>query len=64
VADLVRATPDAIAVDFLFPSPITTVDDNYWDPQHFTVAVADRMARGLAAATRGEVSADYRILAR
>lgn len=63
VAALAGATPNAVAVDFMVPSPITTIDDHYWDPLHFTVAVADRLARDLAAASRGETSPDYRILA-
>lgn len=64
VAALAAAAPNAVAVDFMLPSPITTEDDHYWDPLHFTVAVADRLARDLAAASRGETSPDYRILAR
>ena len=63
VADLARTTPDSLAVDFMRPSPITEADDNYWDGLHFRVLVADRLARDVAAAERGETSADYRVLA-
>ncbi len=59
VADLY---PGALVVDFMIPSPITLNDDNYWDPRHYRVGIADRLARDLAAAARGEASADYRIL--
>ncbi len=62
-AALARARPHTVAVDFMIPSPITGNDDHYWDPLHYTVAIADRLAQGLAAAARGEVSADYRLLA-
>ena len=54
--------PDALVVDFMIPSPITLNDSNYWDPRHYRVGIADRIARGLAAAAAGDVSADYRIL--
>jgi len=46
----------------MIPSPITLNDSNYWDPRHYRVGIADRIARGLAAAAAGDVSADYRIL--
>ncbi len=62
VAALVRSTPNAIAVDFMLPSPITLADDNYWDPQHYRVAVADQLALDLTAADHGQASPDYRTL--
>jgi hypothetical protein len=62
VARLAARTPNTLAVDFMLPSPITDADDNYWDALHYRVAVADRLARDLAAADRGATSADYRVL--
>ena len=62
-ADLSRARPNIVAVDFMIHSPITDNDDHYWDPLHYTVAIADRLAQGLASAARGEASPDYRLLA-
>jgi hypothetical protein len=62
VARLVAQVPNTLAVDFMLPSPITDADDNYWDALHYRVAIADRLARDLAAADRGETSADYRVL--
>jgi hypothetical protein len=62
VALLAREMDNTMVVDFMLPSPITGSDDNYWDPLHYRVAVADRLARDLAAADRGEPSADYRLL--
>lgn len=62
VAEIAASTPNAMAVDFMRPSPITRTNDNYWDPLHFTVAVADRLARDLAAANAGQESPDYRLL--
>jgi hypothetical protein len=62
VAALAANTANTIAVDFMRPSPITTVDDNYWDALHYRVGIADRIARDLAAADKGQSSDDYRIL--
>jgi hypothetical protein len=63
VADLARTIPNVTVVDFMFPSPITTVDSNYWDPLHYRAGVGDQLARDLVAAGRGEVSPHYRVLA-
>jgi hypothetical protein len=62
VARLARTIPNVTVVDFMFPSPITTVDSNYWDPLHYRAGVGDRLARDLVAAERGGESADYRVL--
>jgi hypothetical protein len=62
VARLAAQIPNTLVVDFMLPSPITNTDDNYWDALHFRIAIADRIARDLAAAERGEASADYRVL--
>ena len=61
-AALAQRLPNARAVDFMRPSPITSNDDNYWDGMHYRVAIADRIARDLAAADRGETSPDYVLL--
>ena len=63
VAALAARVPNALAVDFMRPSPITSVDDNYWDGMHYRIAIADRIARDLGAADRGEASPDYVLLA-
>jgi hypothetical protein len=44
------------------PSPVTSVDDNYWDGVHYRIGVADRIAHDLAAASHGEASQDYQLL--
>lgn len=64
VADLARRH-GAAAVDFRRPSPVTTVDSNYWDPLHYRVAIADRILTALAAARSGREDPDgfYRVLA-
>jgi hypothetical protein len=64
IVGLTSLTPNTVAVDFMRPSPITVTDDNYWDPQHYRVAVADRLALDLTAADRGQASPDYQVLSR
>jgi hypothetical protein len=54
--------PGTLVVDFMIPSPITLDDDNYWDPRHYRIAIADRLARDLASAAHGDASPDYRVL--
>ncbi len=62
VADLARPLAHAVVVDFLLPSPITAVDDNYWDGLHYRTFIADRLALDLTGAVKGEGSLDYRVL--
>jgi len=57
-----KQTSNTIVVDFMLPSPITETDANYWDGLHYRMVVADRLARDLAAADRGDASDDYRLL--
>ena len=62
VSALAKRVPNALVVDFMRPSPITSVDENYWDGMHYRLAVADRVARDLATANRGAASQDYVLL--
>jgi hypothetical protein len=62
VARLTTQIPNLLAVDFMRPSPITKSADNYWDALHYRIAIADRIARDLRRADRGETSPDYRVL--
>lgn len=64
VAEIATQVPNTVVADFMLPSPITRTDDNYWDALHYRVAIADRLARDLADAARGEESDsdDYRLL--
>jgi hypothetical protein len=53
-----------IVVDFGFPSPITRVDENYWDPLHYRLPIARRVAEALQQAAEGERNAaDFRVVA-
>lgn len=40
----------ALAVDFRRPSPVTVNDENYWDPLHYRLGIADRIVEALATA--------------
>ena len=62
VASLADATAHTAALDFMIPSPITTQADNYWDPHHYRVGIAERIVADLAAGTSGATSPDYAIL--
>ncbi len=53
VANIAGRHPNSVVLDFMIPSPITTRDENYWDPLHYSVSVADRLARLVAAGASG-----------
>ena len=61
VTAMAAVTPRVMVVDFMRPSPITLDADNYWDPHHYRVAIAERVVRDLAAAITGAPSPDYAI---
>lgn len=62
-ARLAVELPNTIVLDFMQPSPITEMDNNYWDPLHYRIGIADRIARELAAAEHSTASPDYKVLA-
>ena len=47
VTDIGLTVPQLTVVDFMFKSSITTNDNNYWDPMHYTVAIADKIEQTL-----------------
>ncbi|MEQ8232441.1 MAG: hypothetical protein RLW61_09435 [Gammaproteobacteria bacterium] len=49
--------PDLAVLDYMFVSPLTRDDDNYWDPLHFTREVATRIERDVAAVLDGRAPA-------
>ena len=53
VARIAAARPGTVVADFMIPSPITREDTHYWDPLHYRIGIADRLARGLAEAAAG-----------
>ena len=59
-----EARNEARTIDFRLPSPITREDANYWDPLHYRLAIAARVAASLKAASAGESASDgtYQLL--
>ncbi len=52
-------------VDFRIASDITRRDENYWDPLHYRVAIAERFARGVSTALKtraDDPNGDWRML--
>ncbi|MHC5010116.1 MAG: hypothetical protein ACYTG6_04080 [Planctomycetota bacterium] len=63
IVTLAAAVPNAVVLDFLIESPITTEVDHYWDQFHPTPQAADRVMRLLReGAEADEDGASYRVL--
>ncbi|SDQ96787.1 hypothetical protein SAMN05519103_00252 [Rhizobiales bacterium GAS113] len=58
----IAAAHQGLTVDFRFASPITGEDANYWDPLHFRLPIARRVAEALGQAREGVDQADFRVL--
>jgi hypothetical protein len=60
---LARQRGNTHVLDFMFRSPLTTTDSNYWDHKHYIVAVGDQISELIAeAVTSAQPGEDYRIL--
>jgi hypothetical protein len=66
IAQLARNVPNATLIDFMFRSPITVKDENYWDPEHYRVGVATVIGESIVDALESgrEQEGLYRILVR
>jgi hypothetical protein len=53
VVEIARAEKNVVVVDFMRPSAITDEPTHYWDPVHYRVGVAARLAQDLAGAAAG-----------
>jgi hypothetical protein len=51
--DIATQLPNGHVVDFMFASDLTRVDENYWDPLHYSEAMATRVITDLAGALGG-----------
>jgi hypothetical protein len=63
----IGASHGAAVIDFRIPSPVTTVDSNYWDPLHYRVGIAERVIAALKDVRAGGGDAPdgfYRVLNR
>jgi hypothetical protein len=52
IAEIARRTGSTL-IDFRLRSAVTMEDANYWDPLHYRIGIADRLATTLRDATRG-----------
>ncbi len=55
VTDMGQTVPQLTVVDFMFKSSITTNDNNYWDPLHYTVDIADKIEQTLGRIVNNQV---------
>jgi hypothetical protein len=62
VTEMARGLPGSLVLDFQIDSPITRDRNNYWDPLHYRIGIADRIMADIAAALAGRAGADDRIL--
>ena len=65
LASIGEQVENLYVVDFMLPGDLTGTDSNYWDPLHYTLAVARDLAILLrqAVAVPEQAVADYRVLA-
>jgi hypothetical protein len=61
VAQLVARTANTRFIDFMIESPVTTTDENYWDPLHYRAHVATWLGVSLRAAADGKAGAGFAI---
>ena len=59
VADMIDDVPNGLAIDFMIESPITRAETNYWDPLHYTVEIADKLALLLHEADTNLQNSEY-----
>lgn len=66
VARLAAQTPNTTLIDFMFRSPMTLEDENFWDPEHHRVGIATLIGESVVSvlASGTEREAVYRVLAR
>lgn len=64
IRDIAAAHANTVVLDFMIPSPITTTDENYWDPLHYNRRVAELFARLIGRGAKGISAPDgeYSIL--
>ncbi len=61
----IGAAHNVPVIDFRIASDITRRDENFWDPLHYRVAIAERIARGVTEALqsgRDDPAGDWRVL--
>ena len=56
LVELAGNRPRTYVLNFNIPSPITTEDSHYWDPAHYTVVVAARLATLIDEGANGDAA--------
>jgi hypothetical protein len=64
VANIVGTTKNGTLADFMIPSPLTTVDSNYWDSLHYSSAMSVKMVEYLKRSSENlpAENGEYRLL--
>ena len=52
ITRLAAETPNTTLIDFMFRSPITLEDENYWDPEHYRVGIATLIGESVVEAIK------------
>jgi len=65
VRDIASQHHNTSVIDFMIASPITTRDENYWDPLHYNLGVANQLAQFIGLGARGITApnGEYMLLA-
>ncbi len=64
VLNQLRARKKIVILDYMLDSDLTRNDNNFWDPLHYTDAVAQDIERDLAAVAQGEILAKDNVVVR
>jgi hypothetical protein len=64
IAEIAQRHGASPVIDFRIRSAITSNDDNYWDPLHYRLPIADRVVSDIAQALdgKGDPNGDWRLL--
>ena len=64
ISSIVASFQNVTLADFMIPSALTTVDQNYWDPLHYSSEMSVKLVSDLKLASEHKVSVDqdYRLL--
>lgn len=64
IVEIAGQFKNTTVLDFMIESPLTSRDENYWDPLHYSNEVAGRLADLIARGVQGQESpaGEYRIL--
>ncbi len=54
ILQVAASAPNLTVIDFMLANAVTRDRNNYWDPIHFRIAVAERMMRVLGEAANGD----------